>query len=255
MTLDQITPKIVNGQQLVELAQEKVEKELQKWKLSLITYFISESPGYKMMQRYVMQFWTTVKQPEIYIHDEDYYIVRFHFMSDMQEIFYNGPYTINNKPIILKPWTPEFNLEKEFPTAIPLWVKFSNLPMSCWSKDSLSRITSAVDKPVYADECTANQIRISFARILIEVNITNPLPTEIIIMERNGKQTHQVIDYDWKLKYYTKCSVVGHCCLPKEQRPVKKDTKKQQYKIPIQEWKSKGPIKTNVGSTDQRQEG
>ncbi|KAH0686275.1 hypothetical protein KY289_017033 [Solanum tuberosum] len=86
----------------------------------------------------------------------------------MQEVFYNGTYTINNKPIILKPWSIDFDLSKEFPMEIPLWVKFPNLPMTCWSKNSLSRIASAVGKPVYADECTAKQTRISFARMLIE---------------------------------------------------------------------------------------
>ncbi|KAK6780279.1 hypothetical protein RDI58_022463 [Solanum bulbocastanum] len=89
--------------------------------------------------------------------------------KDMQEIFYNGPYTINNKPIILKPWSIDFDLSKEFPTEIPLWVKFPNIPMTYWSKDFLSRIASAVGKPVYADECTTKQTRISFARMLIEL--------------------------------------------------------------------------------------
>lgn len=183
MTLDYIALKLVNSQQVVELEQTEVEKELQKRKSSLIAYFIGEIPGYKMMQRYVMQFWTSVKQLDLYLHDMGYYIIRFHSMSDMQEIFYNGSYIINNKPIILKPWTSEFNLEKEFPTSIPLWVKFRNLPMSCWSKDSLSRIASAVGKPIYANECTTNRTRISFIRMLIEVNITSSLPTIIIIME------------------------------------------------------------------------
>lgn len=56
MNLDYITPNLINGQQVVELAQDEVEKELQKWKSSLIAYFIGETPGYKAMQRYVQQF-------------------------------------------------------------------------------------------------------------------------------------------------------------------------------------------------------
>lgn len=167
-------------------------------------------------------------------------------MNDMQEWFYYGPYTINNRPIILKPGSTAFNLEKEFPTNIPLWVKFPNLPMSCWNRDSLSRIASAVGKPIYADECTANQTKISFARMLIEVNITNPVSAEITIKEPNGKQTQQAIDYDWKPKYCLKCSVVGHCCTTKTQGQMNAETKKQQPKKLVQDWRSKGPIKKNV---------
>ncbi|KAH0773896.1 hypothetical protein KY290_011033 [Solanum tuberosum] len=125
------------------------------------------------MQRYVMQFWANVAQLDLYLHEVGYYIFRFQNKEDMQEFFYNGPYTINNKPIILKPWSIDFDLSNEFPTEISLWVKFPNLPMTCWSKDSLSRIASTVGKPVYANECTSKQTRISFARMLIEDNVVD----------------------------------------------------------------------------------
>lgn len=107
------------------------------------------------MQRYVTQFWANVALAELYLHEEGYYIIRFQNMDDMHEVLYNGPYTHNNKPIILKPWSPNFNLIKIFPTEIHLWVKFPNLPIPYWGKDSLSRIASDVGKLVYADESTA----------------------------------------------------------------------------------------------------
>lgn len=116
------------------------------------------------------------------------------------------------------------------------------LAMSFWSRDSLSRIASTVGKPIYADECSTNQIRISFARMLIELNITNPLPTEVIIKEPDRKQTHQAIEYDWKPKYCLKCSVVGHCCTTKAQGQLNVNTKRQHPKKVVQEWRSKGPI-------------
>ncbi|KAK4729326.1 hypothetical protein R3W88_022314 [Solanum pinnatisectum] len=179
LNLDYIPSKLVNGQQVVELVQEKVEKEMHKWNCSLITNFIGETPGYKSMQRHVSQFWTNVAQPDICLHEVGYYIIRFQNREDMPEVLYNGPYTLNNKPIILKTWTHDFNLAKGFPTKIPLWT------------------------------------RISFVRMLIEVNIIKPLPNEITILEPNGRQTQQEIQYDWKPKFCQQCSVVGHCCLSK----------------------------------------
>lgn len=102
-------------------------------------------------------------------------------MEDMKEVIYSGPYTINNKPIILIPWSLNLDFSKEFPTKIPLWVKFTNMLKSFWGKDSLSRITSLVGVLVYVDECTAKQKRISYAWMLIEVNIIRTLPDEIIV--------------------------------------------------------------------------
>lgn len=30
--------------------------------------------------------------------------------------------------------------------------------------------------PLYADECTTQQLRVSFARMLIDIDVTKPLP-------------------------------------------------------------------------------
>ncbi|KAK4721167.1 hypothetical protein R3W88_011400 [Solanum pinnatisectum] len=67
---------------------------------------------------------------------------------------FSGSYSINNKPLILKNWIEDFDVDQEFPTKIPIWVKFPNLPMNCWGCDSLSRIPSATGILVFADECT-----------------------------------------------------------------------------------------------------
>ncbi|KAK4714104.1 hypothetical protein R3W88_020011 [Solanum pinnatisectum] len=137
----------------------------------------------------------------------------------MNQILYPGPYTINNRPIILKPWTVNFDFNKEFPTKIPFWVKFSKLPMSCWGKGSLSQISSVIGVSIYADECTAKQTRISYARMLIEVNVTKPLPEKIVVMDPTGNKFEQEVFYDWKPKFCPKCSMVGHTCTKKMPQP------------------------------------
>lgn len=64
---------------------------------------------------------------ELYLHEEGYYVIKFQTIEDLNEVFYAGPYSINNRPILLKAWTPDFDFNVEFPTEIPLWVKFPNL--------------------------------------------------------------------------------------------------------------------------------
>ncbi|XP_060210967.1 uncharacterized protein LOC132637984 [Lycium barbarum] len=203
-----------------------------------------------MMRRYMNQNWPTAANPELYLHDEGYYVIKFQSIEDMHEIFYSGPYTINNRPIVLKPWTIDFDFTKVYPTEIPLWVTFPKLPMSCWDIENLSRIASAIGVPVYADECTTKQTRISYARMLIEVNVTQPLPEKIMVMDPVGKQFLQEIDYDWRPKYCEICQQVGHKCTapPKQIRETGKQ--KVQHKKGVQEkepptkmalgWKARG---------------
>ncbi|XP_009624495.1 uncharacterized protein [Nicotiana tomentosiformis] len=201
MPLTYIPPQIVNGQPLVQLDRDEVEKEIEKWKCALIVYIIGEMPGYNAMKRYIALNWANTAEPKLLLHDEGYYVIKFQTLGDKNEIFYVGPYIINNKPIILKPWTADFDFSVEFPTEILLWVKFPKLPMSCWGEVSLSRIASALGKPVFADECTTKRSRISYAGMLIKVNATKALPTKIAGMDPSGKVFQQSITYDWKPKF------------------------------------------------------
>ncbi|XP_075078414.1 uncharacterized protein LOC142164326 [Nicotiana tabacum] len=103
----------------------------------------------------------------------------------MKTILCEGPYTVNNRPMIMKQWSSQFDFDAEFLTEIPLWVRFPKLPMNCWGGTSLSRIASTIGIPLL-DECTAKQTRISHARILIEVNVTKPPPSKVPIMDDSG---------------------------------------------------------------------
>lgn len=170
----------------MKLDEKEQEKEEEKWKHSLILFVIREMPRYNYMKRFIAQSLTNVASPTLYYHDEGYYVVKFQSESDLKEILFTGPYSINNKPIILKQWTPNLDLKAEFLVDIPLWVTFPKLTLNCWGCDSLSRIASAIGIPLFAEECTTKQPRISYARMLIEVDVTKPMPNEIIFMDAQG---------------------------------------------------------------------
>lgn len=41
-------------------------------KMCPIVYVLGDTPGYKAMNRYISQNWTSVVQPDIYMHEEGY---------------------------------------------------------------------------------------------------------------------------------------------------------------------------------------
>lgn len=74
---------------------------------------------------------------------------------------------------------------------------------------TLSRIGSGLGAPLYADECTLVVERISYAKILIEMDVMKELPSTIIVQDPSGKFFTQVVKYDWKPLYYHTCLQVG----------------------------------------------
>ena len=107
----------------------------------------------------------------------------------------------------------------------------------------MSRIASAIGVPIFVDECTTKQTRISYARMLVEVNVTKSIPQKITVVDPYGKTFLQDVVLEWKPQYCDKCQKIGHVCqvetglneeIMKKRRPGKKVTQTWQYK--------KGPI-------------
>ena len=58
----------------------------------------------------------------------------------------------------------------------------------------------------YIDQCTSLKQGISYARVLVQVDLRNPLPHEIPIQLRTNKSYKQDVWYEW-MPYY--CAL-GH---------------------------------------------
>ena len=78
----------------------------------------------------------------------------------------------NSRPLIVKTCTPGFNFNEEVLRVIPLGVKLPNLPLNCWTADSLSRIVNILVAPRFADEATMKQKKIPYARLSVEIDAT-----------------------------------------------------------------------------------
>lgn len=94
---------------------------------------------------------------------------------------------MHNHPIITKVLTLDFNFNKKVLKTIPLCIKIPNLSLNCWSKDVLSRISSELGRPLYADNYITTTKSISYAQIIVDIDITRPLPNGIKVCDPNGK--------------------------------------------------------------------
>lgn len=210
--LEFVTPLVKDGKKVAQLQQSELATMADKWQASLVMYVVGESPTLASVRRFMAAVWSEVSTPQVFFHDEGYFIIRFECIEDKNRIVAGGPYTFYGKPVIIKPWAADFNFYEEVLKVIPLWVKFPNLPLHCWGSDSLSRISSLLGVPLCADECTTKQERVSFARVLIEMDITTVLPDHVWIEDARGVVFKQAVVYDWKPLYCKKCNTAGHDC-------------------------------------------
>ncbi|KAM3337402.1 hypothetical protein P3S68_031727 [Capsicum galapagoense] len=70
-------------------------------------------PTIVAVERYIAMNWNYIAKPKVYYHNDGYFLVKFGSAEDRDEVMYAGPHMMNNKPIIVKAWKPEFDLRHE----------------------------------------------------------------------------------------------------------------------------------------------
>ena len=78
-------------------------------------------------------------------------------------------------------------------------------------------------------------MRVSFARLLIEVDVTKPVPKVVYIEDAYGGVVEQTVHYDWVPSFCHKCQIAGHDC------GKKKPNEATRIKVPKQQCILKAP--------------
>lgn len=199
-----VPPTDKDGKKIVKINMEELKPQSEYWSTSLIGYIIGDNPNEKAMENFVLHVWNFVTKPQILMHRDGYCVFRFKSVEDMNQVLQLGPYSFRNKPMILKPWDVDFSMQNGILSTIPIWVRFPGLPMGYWSPEILSKLASTIGRPLFTDKVTAQFEKISFARVLVEVDAAFPLPEEIEIETPFGLKI-QDVEYDWKPEFCNHC--------------------------------------------------
>ncbi|XP_058741549.1 uncharacterized protein LOC131613926 [Vicia villosa] len=204
------------------------------WKNALIMYAIGNELSMNAVKKFMTTTWNFVTLPDLYYNEEGYFLIRFKDRVDRDAVLMRRPYSIFKKPILLHEWNPNFTLQEDVLRVLPIWVMFPQFPLYCWGDQSIGKIASAIGKPLMTDECTTKKLRVSYARVLIEVDVTQELRQHITIGNPRGEKMIQQVEYEWKPPFCKSCNKVGHECKQKEDGLKKK-------KEPQRVWERKKP--------------
>lgn len=114
------------------------------------------------------------------------------------------------RPLVLKTMLEFFYFKPADMSTAPVWVRFPNLPLECCSSICLSKIASVLGKPLQWDASTNSMSRLSFAKVLIEVDLLADLPNSITFILPNGIPLSQFVVYGTLPKLCPQCRLTGH---------------------------------------------
>ncbi|CAO2827739.1 unnamed protein product [Amaranthus hypochondriacus] len=244
MPLKFVPPIIENGTQIVHIDANDVVDLVKMWERAIVVYVVGGNVSLDILKGFIRKHWSFVSMPTIHQHEEGYFVMRFNTDSECEDVIKGGPYFLNRAPMVVKKWNRNFDFKEEIMRIIPVWVRLPNLPLHCWGEDTLSRIVSAIGVPVYADECTTKQLKVSYARVLVAVDITQDFIKEIKVRDSVGREFVQKAIPEWKPFFCRKCNTIGHDChgvqKPNQQQTTKnrsvegKEGNEKQVWMPIE---------------------
>ncbi|KAL8139694.1 LOW QUALITY PROTEIN: hypothetical protein V2J09_005715 [Rumex salicifolius] len=100
--------------------------------------------------------------------------------EDLVSILEQGPWMLGGqRPFILRRCHEGMELNLSCLTFVPIWITLPNLDVRFWSEHMLARIGYAIGTPILTDFNSAHQQKLSFARVMVEINAQTKLLSEI----------------------------------------------------------------------------
>ncbi|KAL2923717.1 Nuclear protein MDM1 [Bienertia sinuspersici] len=158
------------------------------------------------------------------------FLIRFQSMENRDKVLAMGRVFFDYKPVILKAWHVDMEINKEDIQKIPIWVQL-DLHFKYWGQKFLERIIQPVGNLLKVDTMTANRDKLQYARCMIEVKMDQMFPEQVKFKNEKNEIINVGIKYEWKPETCKKCKKLGH----NEEQCYVKDPKKKMAK----EWKQK----------------
>lgn len=191
-------PQLTNGKSIVAPPLGVFEEGDLQWKNAIVAQFVGRIPNFSVFQKMVNLLWGEDGEVDIRPAGQNLFVIQFPNLKTRDRVIESGPWHIQNKPLIVRKWEPgmrslEFNMAK-----LPLWIHLGNIPLELFTQTGISYIASALGNPLYMDRFTANQQRVAFAKVCIEVEAAKEIPNTIEVQLRDGSLVMVHVEVPWK---------------------------------------------------------
>ncbi|XP_056688226.1 uncharacterized protein [Spinacia oleracea] len=205
-SFDPIEPNPVFSQ--VQIDFDDIQDEVDFWNSSIICYVVGANPPIHVMEGFIRRIWKKINVDKVVLVKKGIYLVRFLTM-DMRDKVTTGHFFFDNKPMVVKPWSVDMDMEKEEIKFVPIWIQLC-LNFKYWGEKSLFKFVSQLGKPIKRDAATVSRDKLQYARVLVDMPLTQKLPDQVTFMNEHGELVQVPITYEWKLTICDNCKLVGH---------------------------------------------
>ncbi|XP_061374230.1 uncharacterized protein LOC133316489 [Gastrolobium bilobum] len=144
MLLDGVNPDDQNGAEKItdvtleirddgktnfKLSNQFKEKAWKPWKQSLIIKLLGKKVLINFLRKRLENMWS--RDGNVFVTDieNDFYLVRFEKISDMDHVLTGGPWIIFDHYLAIRSWEPDFNAYQSSINKITAWARLPRFPI------------------------------------------------------------------------------------------------------------------------------
>ncbi|KAJ1413047.1 hypothetical protein SESBI_19978 [Sesbania bispinosa] len=106
---------------VVRLTEVEREGIRMPWKRSIIVKLLGRRMSLKYFQARLYKLWQPRARMEIIDLDNEYFIIRFEDLDDLQHVFDDGPWIITDHYLVIQRWQPEFRPHDDDLKSVSVW--------------------------------------------------------------------------------------------------------------------------------------
>lgn len=194
----------------------------------VIARFLEKSPHIAKVHMIVNKIWAFgEKSQKLDVYEMDEKTMRIRITSEKirEKVIRRGMWNIAGVPMVVSKWSPD--VDDSNVNMIPLWVHLTKVPMSMYSWEGLSFMTSTVGVPDHLHPETIACSNFDVAKVFVKADLSKELPEKIDYMIQGEKITVEYT-YPWLPPRCVSCGRCGHyetfCKEKRKEKEVEKIT-------------------------------
>jgi len=200
----------INGIQCTKFEKSDVVDEIAYWQTAVLCTVMGANPPFEIIKGFLSRIWANFAIDRILYVRKGVFLVRFSHLQDKIQVEKRGFYFFDSKPMLVKGWNPNMDLQTETIRSLPLWVQLPSLDIKYWGVECLSKLGSLLGNPIKTDKITKDKQAIRYARLLVEMPIEGPFPEHVDFFNEEGVLIRQQVSYKWVPTKCNHCAMLGH---------------------------------------------
>lgn len=201
----------VSGVPFVLIPDDNISEAKKEFQEFIYARFYNDAPAMGRVIGLVNAIWAR-SGPRIYVHriGQDTNLLKVSVTRTRELLLSRNVWMIAGYPMFVSTWSPEFSPDEPQVTTAVVPVELRGVPYLLFNKQSLSRIATAVGKPVSLAPETERKENFEVAKLWVRVNLLDELPKRIVSGFSNGREVAITVTYPWLPSKCENCKKFGH---------------------------------------------